>query len=65
VVAPPGVVARQSHEVVPYAHIVPAAVSQVAPGVGCVAGQGAAHSQRMPPPPAGPAKPMQVQLVPS
>jgi hypothetical protein len=43
----------------------PMAVSHVAPAVGCVVGQGALHTHRSPPPPAGPAKPSQVQLVPS
>ena len=43
----------------------PAITSHIPPGVGSIAGQGATHVQRSPPPPAGPAKPLQVQVDPS
>jgi hypothetical protein len=65
VVAPPGVVARHWQAVVPKLHVMPAITSHVDPGVGSVVGQGATHVQRSPPPPAGPAKPLQVQVAPS
>jgi hypothetical protein len=52
----------QSHVTFPYVHGM--TVEHMSPAIGCVVGQGELQCQASPPPPAGPAKPPQRQVVP-